>query len=381
MSLHRSKRSRRIFGAVVGAIVAAGSQSAHASGFGCLWERIFGGSHCDSCAAAAGSAPSQMTQAPSGDSRAPMQSAPTAPGAAPAPTISPEEFAALGGSTIAIADSQTGYIDSAIPRNQFRLRFDAAYDSNRPDRAEFFYAKCGCFRVAGIDPDAAGPVGKNGRPIEQSVDYQDISSYLELAASDRCSGFVEIPVRFINGENIDNTAGMGDMNAGFKYAFIACPDRYLTFQFRTYFPTGDADRGLGNDHISLEPALLCYKRLSDNVTLEGELRDWIPVDGSDFAGNVVRYGVGLSYTTCCGGHRVTPVAELVGWTVLDGKEVVTADGINGAIKDSSGATIINAKLGARFGIGNGDLYVGYGRALTGDVWYEDIVRIEYRINF
>jgi hypothetical protein len=27
----------------------------------------------------------------------------------------------------------------------FRLRFDAAFDNPIPDRAEFFYAKCGCF--------------------------------------------------------------------------------------------------------------------------------------------------------------------------------------------------------------------------------------------
>jgi hypothetical protein len=319
------------------------------------------------------------TQVPPSDRTTPTP-APSAPSSA---TISPEEFAALGGSTIAIADSQTGYIDSAIPRNQLRFRFDAAYDNNRPDRAEFIYAKCGCFRVAGIDDDAAGPVGRGNRPIETSLDYQDISTYLELAASNNLSGFVEIPVRWVDGENIDNTAGMGDMNIGFKYAFIACPDNYLTFQFRSYFPTGDADRGLGNDHVSLEPALLCYKRLSDRVAVEAELRDWIPVDGSDFAGNIIRYGVGISYQTCWSGCRVTPVAELVGWTVLDGNATVSPDGTaaRASIEDASGDTIVNAKLGVRFGIGQGDLYVGYGRALTGDVWYEDVARLEYRINF
>ena len=28
-----------------------------------------------------------------------------------------------------------------------------------------------------------------------------------------------------------------------------------------------------------------------------------------------------------------------------------------------------------------DLYVGYGRALTGEVWYKDIFRVELRIPF
>src|SRR6516165_6018357 len=35
-------------------------------------------------------------------------------------------------------ESTVGYIDSALPRNTFRLRFDAAYDFERPTRAEFF---------------------------------------------------------------------------------------------------------------------------------------------------------------------------------------------------------------------------------------------------
>ena len=32
-------------------------------------------------------------------------------------------------------------------------------------------------------------------------------------------------------------------------------------------------------------------------------------------------------------------------------------------------------------LGRHDLYIGYGRALTGDVWYKDIYRIEYRVRF
>src|SRR5205085_1898326 len=70
-------------------------------------------------------------------------------------------FASLGsgagvGSSVALA-APGGYIDNAIPKTMFRLRFDAAYDDNRPDRAEFFYAKCGCFRVAGVPGRAPGP--------------------------------------------------------------------------------------------------------------------------------------------------------------------------------------------------------------------------------
>src|SRR5437660_1305295 len=74
-------------------------------------------------------------------------------------TLAPESSLALGTTTVA---SDVGYIDSAIPRTLLRLRADSAFNDNRPDRAEFFYAKCGCFRGLSpnnplFDPKAAGP--------------------------------------------------------------------------------------------------------------------------------------------------------------------------------------------------------------------------------
>jgi hypothetical protein len=319
-------------------------------------------------------APSAETQA-----AAPETAAPSAPSTA-------EASAALGGETFA-----TGYIDPAIPFTHFRFRFDAAYDDNRPDRAEFFYAKCGCFRLAGLDPRAQGPP-----KVETSVDYQDVSAYLEVALGDRFSAFIEAPYRFLNAEQNTDTNGFSDMNAGFKFAFIASEGNYLTFQFRTYIPTGDSTRGLGTDHVSLEPALLWHQKLSCKLFLDAELRDWIPIDSTDFAGNVTRYGVGLTYSVLdTGRFRVMPVAEFVGWTVLSGKELAVANtlpppgGIT-AVQNADGDTIVNAKVGVRFGFGSSeaqgylshsDLYVGYGRALTGDVWYKDILRVEYRLLF
>jgi hypothetical protein len=310
---------------------------------------------------------------PEGDRAEPAPAVPTDIGAAP-------EFAASRppaglGETVALRDSNGGYIDSALIGNELRLRYDSAYDDNRPDRAEFFYAKCGCFKASGVDPHAPGP-----RLPETSVDYQDISAYAEVALSNRLSGFVEVPFRFLNPDQNANTEGLADMNVGVKYAFIQSACRVATFQLRTYIPTGAASHGLGTDHVSLEPALLLFQRLTDNLTLEAELRDWIPIGGTDFAGNVLRYGAGLSYTLRqSGAVRVTPVVELVGWTVLGGKEFLFPENV---IKDAAGDTIINVKIGVRLGLGeNSSVYVGYGRALTGDVWYKDIIRAEYRLTF
>jgi hypothetical protein len=283
--------------------------------------------------------------------------------------FSPEASAAAGGETLAAA-SNVGYIDSAIPRTQFRLRFDAAYRDNRPDRAEFFYPKCGCF-----GGNAPGPLG-----AETSVDYQDIRPYLEYALNQNLSAFIEVPFRFVNPERNGNHAGLSDIEFGFKAAMIAECDRYVTFQLRTYTPTGDPRKGLGTDHFSLEPALLMYQRLGERLAVEAELRDWIPLDGTGFAGNVVRYGVGASYDvyrSCDGVRRITPIVELVGWTVLNGKEFAFPEN---ATLDAAGDTIVNVKAGVRFYTGeHSNFYAGYGRALTGDVWYKDILRVEFRL--
>src|SRR5262245_38302880 len=218
--------------------------------------------------------------------------------------LQPAFLLAQGTGEATTSESSVGYIDSALPRNVIRLRADAAYDSNRASRAEMFYAQ-------------TGPRGP-GLPFpETSVDYQELSFYLEGLVAPQLSVFVETPVRFLNPVVNDNSVGLGDITAGFKYAFINCEDRCASFQLRTFAPSGEADRGLGTRHVSLEPAFLFYTQPYDRLALESELRLWVPIGGTDFAGEVFRYGVGVSYAlwqTAC--FQVRPVGELVGWTVL-----------------------------------------------------------------
>jgi len=298
---------------------------------------------------------------------------PSPSGTAAADTGAPEaSLAGLGSSRAGGSAAVAGgaYLDNALPITQFRLRFDAAYGDNRPDRGEFFYAKCGCF-----GGNAPGP------PLpEKSVDYQDISTYFELAINNRFSGFVELPVRFINPEVNENASGIGDMFAGFKWALVACPDRYVTFQFTTTIPTGNPRLGLGTDHVSLEPGLLFWQRITERFLVQAELKDWIPIGGTDFAANIVTYGVAASYDIYNNGRFwIEPVVELVGWTLLSGQELNPDSGM---AQDATGETIVNGKFGLRLGFGNNmSIYAGYGRALTGDVWYKDIFRLEYRLAF
>ncbi|MCA9012238.1 MAG: hypothetical protein KDB01_20940 [Planctomycetaceae bacterium] len=278
-----------------------------------------------------------------------------------------------------------GYIDWAVPRTMFRLRFDAGFNNERPDRAEFFYAQCGCFGAGAPGPGSPPP----NLAVNGSVDYQDLRGYVEYATNSRFSVFGEVPVRFLQASPVNattpdtgNTGGLSDLEAGFKYALVRTPETVFTFQFKTYIPTGDARQGLGTDHVSLEPGFLAQQRVSSRLDIFGELRDWIPVNGSslngqNFAGNVLRYGVGAAYTVAeTNRMKFSPIAEVVGWSVLDGLVLNPATGA-----ESAETTIVNMKLGVRtmFKSNGSTLYIGYGHALTGQAWYQDIARIEYTI--
>jgi hypothetical protein len=288
-----------------------------------------------------------------------------------------------------MAGSSTGYIDDAIIGSEIRFRVDADFNLPNPDRAEFFYAKCGCYRngPTPADPNAPGP----GPGIAKSANLQELQLHLEYAPKRRISVFVETPVRFIQFTpvvtgTLANGSGVGDVRAGFKYAVLAGENRYLTFQMRAYFPSGDALRGLGTNHYSVEPTLLYYQRFGERLAVSSEFGDWHPIGGSSgipyttqngFAGDILIYGLGAGYDVVTKeNYRVTPVVEFVGWSILSG--LVTGP----TFPSTSGVTIANIKIGARLSTGNHhSFYVGYGRELTHSSWYTNIVRFEYRFAF
>jgi hypothetical protein len=340
------------------------------------------------------------------------------------------------GSSVALA-SPGGYVDDAIPQTIFRLRNDAEWGINRFDRATFMFDtwREGSFHdhafvndgnVKGLFFDRRA---QGTQIINDQIKQDILSAYMEVAFNPRLSVFAELPYRFVhlgaNSEDVgesraeatrfpevgevrgaqQNPDGVSDTTAGFKYAFVADPDcRYLTFQLRGYFPTGDPGLGLGTGHYTVEPGLLVFQRLSERLVVQGEFMDWIPIDGGNGAGSVLTYGAGIGYDVI---HRpclrVTPVAEVVGWTVLGGTEAVnnpvpapttTVGGVNvvsisgGTVpsdhffQSATGDTIVNVKLGVRSYFGDhSDFYIGWGRAVTGSRWYEDIFRAEYRYKF
>jgi len=298
---------------------------------------------------------------------------------------------ALGGENLVAASMMAGgYLDPAAPVTTFRLRYDIANNNPFPDRGEYFYAKCGCFRQIGADPDAAGPIGLN-----TSVDYQEIRAYFEYAFNPKFSLFTELPVRFVDYTSLPGLPSLGssngfaDMTAGFKYAIVAEEDEYLTFQFKTYIPTGDSRQGLGTNHVSLEPAILYYRRLSENWLLQSQFSEFCPIGVDSYASNVLSYGGGLGYILYESDDvSVIPMLEMVGWTFLGGQKF---DASSGGVdpESANGDTIVNVKPGVRVGLGDRgpammqtqSIYAGFGIPVTNEEFYEELFRVEYRILF
>jgi len=290
--------------------------------------------------------------------------------------------------------SMVGYIDNAIVGSQVIVRSEADIDDETPDLAEYLFAACRCAYI----PNAPGPTG-----LASTLNFEELRLYGEYAFNNRFSLFTEVPFRWVQPQSFVpglgsfmNQGGLSDINAGFKFAILASGRHYVSIKFLASFPTGNASRGLGTNHYSVEPSVLYYQPLSRRLTLESEVGDWHPIGGSTgfsasgsggFAGDVFFYGVGPSYEVYSGERvQVAPVIELVGWQVLGGFQTVgpflPGNPCAESVCSAAGTSMLNLKAGARITFGaHSSLYAGYGRALTDAYWYKRIFRLEYRYSF
>jgi hypothetical protein len=285
--------------------------------------------------------------------------------APPIVTTPPPPPPSEGGLTV--RDSSVGYIDPAALADQVRLRADGGTGFRAPSRAEFFYAQ--------------GQPGGPGLPRpERNIDFQDYTLYLEKTLDPSWALFAEGGGRYLNPDLNANARGWSDLNVGFKYSILSDEESAFTFQLRAYLPTGITERGLGTGHVSLEPALLGFMRLTDDLGVAAELRLWQPVAGTNFAGSVLRYGLGLRYDLWQGEEwKLAPTAEAIGWSVLGGRESQLLPSGLGQVNGAAGTHIVNLKLGARLDLNDQvGFYLGYGVAVTGERWYSDIARLEFR---
>ena len=302
--------------------------------------------------------------------------------------------------------SMVGYIEDSTIGTGLRLRFDSARHITAPDRAEFFYSKCGCYaglprNLAVYDPDAPGFPSA----IMTDTNAQHLYILGEYGfMQNRASVFGELPVRWLKpqtyistGGIFDDQSGISDLRLGAKFGLMATDRGQATVLLRFTVPTGDAAKGLGTDHASFEPALVVSNALNDRVGLEAQFGAVLPTGGSaglptsspdKFSGQVLYYGIGPSFDVYSSSTvRFAPVVELVGWRVLSGFQTGNPDLLTGpdtgfAKAKDVAPNIVNIKVGARLIMRDAaSIYVGYGKHLTDAAWYDDIFRIEYRVGF
>jgi len=295
--------------------------------------------------------------------------------------------------------SMVGYVGDSTIGSQLRIRFDAGYQIASPDRAEFFYAKCGCFRglpsnLDIFDPDAAGPAPG----ILSNANFGQLFLLGEYGLmGNRASVFVEIPFRWLRPQtfvpdtgSFANQTGISDVRFGAKLGLMATDTGQATVLLQVTTPTGDSKKGLGTNHASIEPALLVAQRVGEKVGIEAQFGGIFPTGGSPgiptasedkFSGSVLYYGFGPSVDVYSNDTvRFAPVVELVGWRVMGGFQTLCA-GVP-CFAEADGTNIVNIKIGARLVVRDqSSIYIGYGKGLTEQKWYDDILRLEFRRSF
>ncbi|QDT14103.1 hypothetical protein [Alienimonas californiensis] len=316
-------------------------------------------------------------------------------------------LAAVGGGV-----GDPGYIDPAVVASRFRLRYSGARDGNS-DRGEFLYGAYDTPALqASLPPGTpavfigpgnpgnvaavpgqtvSGPTGPV-RPVIDGFDYDEISAYLELEVVEGVSAFVEVPWRDVSGYDQFRDQGfaddgLGDINAGVRVSLYDDCDTALTFQLMYQTNTGDPDFGLGNGTQFIVPGLLFQQSLSDDLHLFGEAQYYVDAgngtefNGEDYTSDVLRFGLGAALDLVeTRDTNLQLLNEFVGWTFYDGQQSEFNPATRQIdVTDADGETIVNYKVGLRYLFGRQSVYAGYGLALTDDVLYDDIVRLEYSV--
>jgi hypothetical protein len=254
--------------------------------------------------------------------------------------------------------------DSPRPVTQTRIRWDAAFNYNFPDSAEFFWAQ---------------ETKKGPKSVAASLRYDSLSLYQEIAAKG-ASVFVEIPYYSISPDGAPSSAGFGDMNLGVKTVVFDRDLILVTTQFRTFIPIGNPTTGVGTGHVSLEPALLMALKICPTTYLQSEIAEWIPLGGTPgFAGAVFHYHFSLNQNLCHFGDCVNVVGtlEFNGYS-MRGQFTDAA----GVVENLSGSNFYNAGPGLRVqfcdrcDIGVGAAF-GFGDRHGPDQLYRTELRIRY----
>lgn len=265
-------------------------------------------------------------------------------------------------------------VASVRPKTQQRFRWDAGMNLNLPDRAEFFWARA--------DGKGRGPTPAAGALLASNrIQYNDFSYYFE-AAIEKFALIVQVPYRSVEPTDYARATGLGDVKFGAKSVIFDCELLQIGTQFLVYTPTGNANRGLGTGHYSLEPSLLFGLRVASDTYVQGQISEWIPVHGDqDYAGAVLHTHVALNHELFRL-HADWPVIGTFGantWTFQDG---AYTDPLLGSNQKAGGFTYCTIGPGVRLFICDRiDFGVAVQFAVTHPHFAEQLYSTEFRWRF
>lgn len=274
----------------------------------------------------------------------------------------------------ALADAAF-FSDAPRPVTQMKLQYEHVWHYPFPDKAEILWARQ---TDGGKGPHPPG----NTPPYERSVSYRDFYLVNETAVG----GFglsVALPYRQMSPETFPGASGFGDMIIGTKSLLLDCELLQFAFQFNTFVPTGNFNKGLGTGHVSLEPALLLALKLTPEMYLQSELAYRIPIGGdTSYQGPAVYYSLSLNKLLwhCGCDLKLIGTAELSGWEITGG---AYTDPPSGAmIGAKSVGDIISIGPGLRFVVCDKlDFGAGGVFALTRKSMGDEILKVEMRWRF
>jgi hypothetical protein len=260
-------------------------------------------------------------------------------------------------------------IDITQPFGNFLLRADAAYNLTKPDRAEFFW----------------GRPGRGPALPETGVAYQDFHFRMENGG-DAFSLATDIPIRLLNPDVNGNNGGIGDIQLVQKTRLMNGSRWQMTQILRTIFNSGNARKGLGTGHVSMEPGLLCRYKWSELTYLHSEALLRFPIGGDPmYSGPALTWGIGLSNVW----YETDTVAfirtlEFVNIWIFDGQVTPLGSALP---VDVRGDGIFNLGPGLRtiWDTGGDMGVVEFGLnsmlAVGSDGWYDALVRFDMRFVF
>jgi hypothetical protein len=172
------------------------------------------------------------------------------------------------------------FADYARPRTVTRIRYDNLENMVKPDRNQFW-----------IKSATSLPGFSKANNIRfPQMRLQQVYLYQEVAAGSG-SFFVEIPYRQINPNFMPSQSGFSDINFGIKSMFYDRELLQLSFQFRTYTPSGNAQNGLGTGNFALDPSIMGSLKLGQDTYFQAQFGNWIPLGGDQKLAGGIFYGL------------------------------------------------------------------------------------------